>query len=316
MKFDGEDILHIKIIPVVFYSSDHTVYPAPIAASVNPFNPGSVKPSPTRRKNGSTYKAQKQTRRKDYKRGADRDNGRRRRSKDCEDSRRKRKEKQMATRRSRRFKDENVEDKKEVSRNKEKMVAFYKKYNPTKMDEIDCLLKKYSGHETELFKRLVKKYKAEPSVFGLDEADSAHELKTSHAQSSSSMSAFIFGVCSNTTTFGSSQPIEGFDSVKSTDAKWGSSSQRCSSFTAPFAFSSLSLTSTSTFGSAAGTQFSSLGQAQSISFSPKEMSAFGSMSETKSFGSIATESVCLPNGCVNGGLIRSKSSFDSEMDLN
>ncbi|EJK73859.1 hypothetical protein THAOC_04496 [Thalassiosira oceanica] len=45
---------------------------------------------------------------------------------------------------------------------KERLVAFYTKYQPDKLDGIDGILEKYAGKEDKLFNALVKKYGPEP----------------------------------------------------------------------------------------------------------------------------------------------------------
>eukprot|EP00584_Thalassiosira_punctigera_P005603 CAMPEP_0172530478 /NCGR_PEP_ID=MMETSP1067-20121228/4204_1 /TAXON_ID=265564 ORGANISM="Thalassiosira punctigera, Strain Tpunct2005C2" /NCGR_SAMPLE_ID=MMETSP1067 /ASSEMBLY_ACC=CAM_ASM_000444 /LENGTH=261 /DNA_ID=CAMNT_0013314697 /DNA_START=104 /DNA_END=889 /DNA_ORIENTATION=+ len=45
---------------------------------------------------------------------------------------------------------------------RERLVAFYTKYMPEKLDGIDAILEKYEGKEDKLFKALVKKYGPEP----------------------------------------------------------------------------------------------------------------------------------------------------------
>lgn len=52
------------------------------------------------------------------------------------------------------------------------LVAFYQMYNSSKISDIDYLLAKYNGQEEILFTKLVKKYNADPSVFGLSEIPS------------------------------------------------------------------------------------------------------------------------------------------------
>jgi len=52
---------------------------------------------------------------------------------------------------------------------RERLSAFYKKYEPPKVSEVDNLLTKYKGKEDALFKALVKKYGPEPT--GSDEED-------------------------------------------------------------------------------------------------------------------------------------------------
>lgn len=46
--------------------------------------------------------------------------------------------------------------------NHARLVAFYKRYNPEKLDEVDTVLAKYKGKEAQLFNALVKKYGPEP----------------------------------------------------------------------------------------------------------------------------------------------------------
>ena len=45
---------------------------------------------------------------------------------------------------------------------RERLTAFYTKYQPDKLDGIDAILTKYSGKEDKLFMALVKKYGEEP----------------------------------------------------------------------------------------------------------------------------------------------------------
>ena len=45
---------------------------------------------------------------------------------------------------------------------KERLIAFYTKYQPEKLDGIDTILEKYAGKEDKLFAALVKKYGNEP----------------------------------------------------------------------------------------------------------------------------------------------------------
>lgn len=44
----------------------------------------------------------------------------------------------------------------------ERLLAFYEKYQPDKMDGVPALLEKYAGKENKLFAALVKKYGPEP----------------------------------------------------------------------------------------------------------------------------------------------------------
>mmetsp|Transcript_24767 Transcript_24767/g.42394 ORF Transcript_24767/g.42394 Transcript_24767/m.42394 type:complete len:268 (-) Transcript_24767:254-1057(-) len=45
---------------------------------------------------------------------------------------------------------------------RERLIAFYTKYQPDKLDGIESILEKYAGKEDKLFKALVKKYGPEP----------------------------------------------------------------------------------------------------------------------------------------------------------
>jgi hypothetical protein len=289
------------------------------AASFHPFKLGSVTPKPKRR-NGSTYSEQAQKRRKSYKRGTDLSNGRRRRSEGCEDSRKERKQERVATRRRQRSLAAQEDKKEEDATIKDKMIRFYKQYNPTKLDEIDGLLKKYSGRDTELFGKLVKKYCADPAMFGLDKEATSWNAAAcaSSTTSNNAVSGFAFGVSSTPAAF-SSETFKGFGSV-AVETKCGSSS-----FTAPTA------NSFSSFGKATSTLASSQ-SAKHVSFgfsttstascfgqgsaSSSSDTPFGSLAAPKTFGSIASKSATLPNGWGAFGVIRTKSSFDSEMDWN
>lgn len=53
------------------------------------------------------------------------------------------------------------------STNKKKLIAFYRVYNPDKVNNLDNILEKWSGRESQLFRRLVNKYKANPAVLSL-----------------------------------------------------------------------------------------------------------------------------------------------------
>lgn len=44
--------------------------------------------------------------------------------------------------------------------NRNRLVAFYEKHNPEKINEVDALVKKYEGNEELLFTRLHRKYNA------------------------------------------------------------------------------------------------------------------------------------------------------------
>jgi density-regulated protein DRP1 len=57
---------------------------------------------------------------------------------------------------------------------RERLVAFYTKYMPDKLDGIDAILEKYEGKEDKLFLALVKKYGPEPDdpYYAHDDNDS------------------------------------------------------------------------------------------------------------------------------------------------
>lgn len=41
---------------------------------------------------------------------------------------------------------------------RDKVIAFYKKYNPSKLSTVDTILEKYEGKENELLQKLYKQY--------------------------------------------------------------------------------------------------------------------------------------------------------------
>jgi hypothetical protein len=47
------------------------------------------------------------------------------------------------------------------------LTFFYQQKNPSKLAEIDNVLRKYQGNEELLFRNLSKKYNLDPSIFGL-----------------------------------------------------------------------------------------------------------------------------------------------------
>ena len=50
---------------------------------------------------------------------------------------------------------------------KNRLTAFYQRYNPSKVGSIDATLAKYKGQEKALFLTLVKKYNGDPAILGL-----------------------------------------------------------------------------------------------------------------------------------------------------
>ena len=297
------------------------------AASFNPFKVGSVTPKPTRKKKHETQVAK---RKQNYKRAINVEVGRLRRSIDCNESRRGRKERGMATRRSlpnrKSSTDDTVDEMKEKS-HKEKLTSFYKKYNPTKLDEIDGMLTKYCGKEDDLFHRLVKKYNADPSLLGLGLGDGIDVLSsklqafTPKTKQGGTKTSFSFDTPSTKPhTFGSSTNF----------AFGGTSFVSRSSFTT-FADTSNPSTKPPLFGSSGSS--SGFGASKSSGFgsglpktpfplfakesNEKTGSApiFGSKSSVfgNGFGTFsASKPVNLTNAWGQAGGIRAAASFDSE----
>ena len=56
-----------------------------------------------------------------------------------------------------------AEEQVEVVSHKERLIRFYKAYNPSKLAHLDLFLNHWKGNEEELFEKLVKKYGPEPS---------------------------------------------------------------------------------------------------------------------------------------------------------
>jgi hypothetical protein len=232
-----------------------------------------------------------------------------------------------------------LKPKEDSTSSKERLMEFYKKYNPTKVDEVESLLEKYSGQETELFSRLAKKYNVDPSTFGLDVTESTTSTKafTKSVQSATASSGFAFGVSSKPPVFGSSA-FEGFG-VASTWNSWSSSYKGATSSFGKDNFY-MSLQNTNTMFGAATSSFTSFSKASSSFFAPHETqinalstgtraSTFSTKSSTSSlptFGSLAapnstdigfgiiasSRSKELPGGWGQSSDIRSNSSFDSE----
>jgi len=53
---------------------------------------------------------------------------------------------------------------------KEKLVSFYKDYNPSKVDDVDKTLTKYAGNEQMLFVKLAERYNVNHAIFGVSVA--------------------------------------------------------------------------------------------------------------------------------------------------
>ncbi|KAL4162288.1 hypothetical protein PRNP1_002835 [Phytophthora ramorum] len=59
--------------------------------------------------------------------------------------------------------EEQEEEDTEMNFNHQRLLAFYQKYNPEKVDDVPTVLAKYKGKESKLFDALVKKYGPEPA---------------------------------------------------------------------------------------------------------------------------------------------------------
>lgn len=68
-----------------------------------------------------------------------------------------------------------VMDDKISSWNRERLTAFYEKYNAEKIREVDVVLSKYKGKENQLFNALVRKYGPEPGDSNDESNDSNDE---------------------------------------------------------------------------------------------------------------------------------------------
>lgn len=60
--------------------------------------------------------------------------------------------------------------------NHARLLAFYKRYNPDKLDDVDGVLSKYKGKEAQLFNALVKKYGPEPGDSDDEDDDEEEEV--------------------------------------------------------------------------------------------------------------------------------------------
>ncbi|TDH74143.1 uncharacterized protein CCR75_002961 [Bremia lactucae] len=59
--------------------------------------------------------------------------------------------------------------------NYQRLLAFYSKYNPEKIDDVPQVLLKYKGNESKLFDALVKKYGPEPDDLDKQDDDESHD---------------------------------------------------------------------------------------------------------------------------------------------
>jgi hypothetical protein len=99
------------------------------------------------------------------------------------------------------------------------LFAFYQKYNPSKVAEVDRLLLKYQGKEEQMFRNLAKKYNLDPAVFGLPSTPvtgfgaappSAAGVSPGFGQTSSLGGGPTFGMSPPTSTFGGAPSSQGF----------------------------------------------------------------------------------------------------------
>jgi len=129
--------------------------------------------------------------------------------------------------------------------NSDILASFYQTYNPSKVNQVGTILRKYAGREKQMFLALSKKYKVDPSMFGV----SAAQPKAGFGNSAG------FGVATPGTGFGSSTggfgliaQTGGFGALASSTATGFGGSTQSSSFgpTAPFATSPTHNTPTST----------------------------------------------------------------------
>ncbi|RLN51243.1 hypothetical protein BBJ28_00015670 [Nothophytophthora sp. Chile5] len=65
-----------------------------------------------------------------------------------------------------------------MSPHRERLTRFYQKYNADKLHEIDGVLERFKGRETQLFSALVKKYGAEPGEDEVFDAPSSAKTET------------------------------------------------------------------------------------------------------------------------------------------
>jgi len=149
---------------------------------------------------------------------------------------------------------------------REILTAFYQKYNPTKVSEVDKLLNKYNGNEEQMFRNLAKKYNVDPSIFGLG---TSMPCPSPSFGSSITSTATPFGQPSS---FGANAPTS-IGAVSNAQSGFGSISQSNQSSTGFGSFNSQTNAS-SGFGT------------QGVFSSPSASEAFGNMGGgLQSFGS-------------------------------
>lgn len=145
---------------------------------------------------------------------------------------------------------------------KDILVAFYQKYNPNKVAEVDKFLMKYSGKEEQMFRNLAKKYNVDPTLFGLKNATVASPaFGTNAGNPSSNFSSPSFGqsATSGSTQFGQPSTLNNSSSTFNTSnsvSTFNTSKAQTSGFSGVAhvgGFGSLAASSPSTFGSTATT---------------------------------------------------------------
>lgn len=161
---------------------------------------------------------------------------------------------------------------------REVLVAFYQKYNPNRLGEVDKVLVKYKGNEDVMFRNLAKKYNLDPSMFGLPPSPRA---PASFGQPSTPSVGFGQG---SQPFGGSSTPGFGQPSSLGASSTFGSPSP---AFGSP---SAIGGGQPSTFGS-----LSQPGTQQTMPFG-------GAMQQTGGFGSLSSSStVGFGGGAAFGG---------------
>lgn len=152
------------------------------------------------------------------------------------------------------------------------LYEFYKTYNPTKVNEVDKLLTKYTGNEEQLFANLAKKYNKDPSIFGI----TATQTPTNVTPAFGSPAPLGGGAA-----FGTASPFGGAPS--STANAFGSSAG--GGFGASGGgggFAAAAATGGSTFGSLAASSGGGFGAAAAA-----PSTGFGGMASSAGFGGAA-----------------------------
>ena len=198
---------------------------------------------------------------------------------------------------------------------REVLVAFYQKYNPSKLHEIDKVLTKYKNEEELLFRNLAKKYNLDPEVFGLPSnpqksgfgsagsggMQGGFGQTTPFGESASSgfgsslgsgQPPSTFGSPSGGITFGSSSAIGGH-TFGSSSAIGGGQVATFGSLASSGASASPFGGGTTGFGSMSGSGFGSM---SGSGFGSMSGSGFGSMSGSGGFGGAFSGESATPFG--------------------